>query len=115
MFAATPFVPTPDSDAVTKLRQVLKSEQQAVYVAVVVEIGDEERDCYINVDNRIKKNGKGRMQLGWAVWQHSHLFVEGEPHAVYDPEDGSPWIDCTPHSIPDGSMFQKILFIPNEA
>ncbi len=54
------------------------------------------------------------MQLGWAVWQHSNLFIEGELHAVYDPGDGREWIDCTPNSFPDGSRCPEILFIPND-
>ena len=54
------------------------------------------------------------MLLGWAIWQHSQLFIEGEQHAVFDSGDGSPWIDCTPHTMQDGSKAGEILFLPNE-
>jgi hypothetical protein len=36
------------------------------------------------------------MQPGWAVWQHSNLFIEAEPHVVFDPGNAKQWIDCTP-------------------
>lgn len=42
------------------------------------------------------------------------MFIEAEPHAVFDPGEGKPWIDCTPHKLPDGSLCQEILFIPND-
>jgi hypothetical protein len=53
------------------------------------------------------------MQLGWAVWQHENLFIEAEPHAVFDPGNGHPWTDPTPTSFSDGSQCQEILFIPH--
>ena len=78
-------------------------------VPVVVEPGAKERDCYINVRNGIEREG-GRMQLGWAVWQLSNLLIEGEPHAVFDPDNGHAWVDCTPHQFP----CKEILFIPDD-
>jgi len=50
------------------------------------------------------------MQFGWAIWHHGSLFIEGEPHAVYDPSDGDRWIDCTPRRPP----CREILFVPND-
>jgi hypothetical protein len=73
-----------------------------------------ESDCYRNVFDKIGRVG-GRMQLGWAVWQHSNLFIEGEPHAIHDPENGQPWNDPTPNFFPDGSRCTQILFFPNDA
>ena len=54
------------------------------------------------------------MRLGWAVWQHSNLFIEAERHAVYDPGNGGELLDCTPHILPDETECSKILFIPND-
>jgi hypothetical protein len=54
------------------------------------------------------------MQLGWAVWQQTQLFIEAEPHAVLDPGNGQPWIDCTPHVMPDGDAVEEMLFIPDD-
>jgi hypothetical protein len=107
------FVPKADSEAVRKLRVHLGVEKDAVWVKVAVSDADRERDCYMNVRDRVQRYG-GRMQLGWAVWQHSDIFIEAEPHAVYDPGDGRPWIDCTPHITPDGGKMWEILFIPND-
>jgi hypothetical protein len=103
------FVPDADSKSVKKLREQLRTGREAVRLRVITEPGDRDRDCYMNVQTRIDRNG-GRMQLGWAVWQHDDLFIEAEPHAVLDPGDGLPWIDCTPHA---GSP-REILFIPND-
>jgi hypothetical protein len=52
------------------------------------------------------------MQLGWAVWQHADLFIEGEAHAIWDPGDGTGWVDVTPHVI-DGVPCREITFIPD--
>jgi hypothetical protein len=106
----TPFVPSASSDAVQKLRRTLGTDRTPVLVPVVTEAGLRERDCYLNVRNRVDCDG-GRMQLGWAVWQHAHLFIEAEPHAVYEPSEGKTWVDCTPHTFPDGTQWHEILFI----
>jgi hypothetical protein len=86
----------------------------AIRVKVNAQNGAKERDCYINVRDKIQREGYGRMLLGWAVWQHAHLFIEGEAHAVFDPGNGRPLVDCTPHKLPDGQFCREILFIPNE-
>jgi hypothetical protein len=43
------------------------------------------------------------------------LFIEAEPHAVFDPGKAQPWIDPTPNSFPDGSRCRQILFISNDS
>lgn len=106
-------VPIPDSDAVLKLRQSLRTNRAAATVRVIPAPRAMEGCCHQNVREKVNRVG-GRMQLGWAVWQHSNLFIEGELHAVYDPGDGREWIDCTPNSFPDGSRCPEILFIPND-
>jgi hypothetical protein len=108
-----PFVPTPDSDAVQRLRKELRAEKPPVRIRVITEYGARERNCYVEVRDKVEREG-GKMQLGWAVWQHVDLFIEAEPHAVFDPGEGKPWIDCTPHRFPDGRMCREILFIPND-
>jgi hypothetical protein len=109
-------VPTPDSEAVQKLRTALGTQKSPVSVLVVTLPHPRavESDCYRNVFDKIGRVG-GRMQLGWAVWQHSNLFIEGEPHAIHDPENGQPWNDPTPNFFPDGSRSTQILFFPNDA
>lgn len=107
------FAPSPDSTAVQKLRSALGTDRAAVLVRVVPPPKATEGNCFYNVHETIKTLG-GRAQLGWAVWQQDSLFIEAEPHAVFDPDDGRPWIDCTPNSFPDGSLCREILFIPND-
>lgn len=107
------FLPNADSEAVKKLKTVLKTENEAVRVPVVSDASARENECYPNVRERLKNLLEGKMQLGWAVWQHSNLFVEAEPHAILDPGNGQPWIDCTPHMMPDRSSAREILFIPD--
>jgi hypothetical protein len=107
------FVPKANSAAVRKLREFLGADKDAFLIKVAAAPDARDRNCYINVRDRIEKSG-GKMRLGWAVWQHSDLFIEAEPHAVYDPDDGNSWIDCTPHAFPDGSKVWDILFIPND-
>lgn len=110
------FVPSPDSPSVQKLRTALGTDKLPVSVTVVTlpHPGAVESECYRNVFDKIGRVG-GRMQLGWAVWQHSNLFIEGEPHAIHDPENGQPWNDPTPNFFPDGSRCAQILFFPNDA
>jgi hypothetical protein len=107
------FVPKSDSDPVRKLRKHLGVEKDAVRVKVAVPESARERNCYVNVRDKVEKDG-GRLRLGWAVWQHSNIFIEAEPHAVYDPGNGTPWIDCTPHDMPEGGRVWEILFILND-
>jgi hypothetical protein len=107
------FVPTTDSDAVQKLRVALATDRTASRVRVIPDPHAKESYCYQNVQSKVELEG-GRMQLGWAVWQQSNLFIEAEPHAVFDPGSGKPWIDPTPNSFPDGKPCREILFIPND-
>jgi hypothetical protein len=109
------FVPTADSEAVQKLRAALGTDKSPVNVGVVTappKCGGKRL-----LPERFDKIGRvgRRMQLGWAVWQHSNLFIEGEPHAIHDPENGQPWNDPTPNFFPDGSRCTQILFFPNDA
>jgi hypothetical protein len=107
------FLPPVDSDAVKKLKAILQTENEAVRVKVAPAANARENECYLNVRDRLKNLHGARMQLGWAIWQNAHLFVEAEAHAVLDPGSGQPWIDCTPHIMPDGSLAKEILFIPD--
>jgi hypothetical protein len=107
------FVPIAGSETVQKLRNALGTEGTAISVRVIPDPGARESYCFHNVRNKVGREG-GKMQLGWAVWQHSNLFIEAEPHAVFDPANGKPWIDCTPNSFPDGNACREILFIPDD-
>ena len=105
------FVPTAESDAFQKLRTAIGTDSTAIRVRVAADPGAQESHCYQNVRDKVAREG-GTIQLGWAVWQHSSLFIEAEPHAVFDPGNSKPWIDCTPNAFPDGTACREILFIP---
>lgn len=105
------FVPSPDSPAVHTLLAAVKGKT-AVAVPVVPAAKATEGNCFRNVYEKIQTQC-GRMQCGWAVWQHGNLFIEAEPHAIFD--SGESWIDPTPNFFPDGSRCRLILFIPNDS
>jgi len=107
------FVPSVSSPEMQKLRHALASGGTPIEVPVITDHNSVERDCYANVRSRVDESG-GKMLIGWAIWQHGYLFIEAEPHAVYEFGEGKGLIDCTPHAMPDGSSCGKILFIPNE-
>lgn len=100
------FVPPGDSEAVEKLKLALGLSGIPVKVKTNPEPNARERNCFEIVEEKVRRDG-GRTQLGWAVWQHGNLFIEGEFHAVYDPGEDGHWIDCTPRS----GSFQEILFL----
>jgi hypothetical protein len=100
---------------VKKLLSALGTDRTPVDVRVVpTSHRATEGNCYRNANEKVRRLG-GRAQLRWAVWQHGNLFIEAEPHAVFDPGKGQSWIDPTPNSFPDGSRCRQILFIPNDA
>lgn len=106
------FAPDPSSREVKKIAHELGWTGRAVRVPVLAEPSARQRNCYFNVQEKVNCEG-GKMQLGWAVWQHGDLFIEAEPHAVFDPGEGGSWVDCTPHIFPDRRSCREILFIPN--
>ncbi|CAH5472694.1 hypothetical protein WNJ68_03495 [Klebsiella grimontii] len=69
--------------------------------------GAEEKDCFINVERAIEKNG-GRAVNGWTIWQVPGVFIEAEFHCVWEKESGV-MLNVTPYpNRPD-----KILFLPD--
>jgi len=110
MNGITVFVPQADSSAVAILKRELRLSCIATKVPICTEPSARERNCFVTVRDKVDGNG-GTMRLGWAVWQHENLFVEGEFHAVHDPGNSGRWIDLTPrpHSV------SEILFLVDDA
>jgi len=102
------FVPQGDSEAVQKLKAALHLDSSPMRLRVVPEPGARELNCFEIIDDKVRRQG-GHIRLGWSVWQHDDLFIEGEFHAVHDPDGGLPWVDCTPRP----RSFPEILFIPD--
>lgn len=65
--------------------------------------------CFNNVRAKVAAQG-GRMVYGWSIWQHANLFIEAEHHAVYEPPDGTAWVDITPQDI----QTDRVLFLPDD-
>lgn len=107
------FVPARDSQETPRLLARLGVQSAPIVVRVAPESRARPRNCYVNVQDRISRDG-GRMLQGWAIWQHDGLFIEAESHAVYDPCNGAGLLDLTPHQMPDGAFCSAILFVPNE-
>jgi hypothetical protein len=105
---ALPFVPQGDSDAVMKLKAALNLDSTPMRLKAVPEPGARERNCFEIIDDKVHREG-GHIRIGWSVWQHDDLWIEGEFHAVYDPGEGLPWVDCTPRV----GSFREILFLPD--
>ncbi len=102
-------VPLECSDAVEALKHSLGLACTPVRVPVIPEPSARERNCFVTVRDKAESDG-GRMQLGWAVWQHENLFVEGEFHAVYDPGNSAPWIDLRPNFL----QIREILVLADD-
>lgn len=66
-------------------------------------------ECFFNVRNLVNERG-GSIRLGWAIWELEGIYIEAEHHAVYDPGDGTPWLDPTPST--DGDTHR--LFLPDD-
>jgi hypothetical protein len=91
-----------------KLKAALNLDSTPMRIKAVPETGAQEHNCFEIIDDKVRRNG-GQIRLGWSAWQHDDLFIEGEFHAVYDPDDGLSWVDCTPRE----GAFGEILFLPD--
>jgi hypothetical protein len=69
-----------------------------------------ENECFELVEEKVKEFG-GSLQLGWAIWERSGVFIEAEFHAVWKKPDGT-FLDLNPRSIK--FKIDSILFIPDE-
>lgn len=78
-----------------------------MYVKVCPEDVAEANDCFVNVENKMKKDG-GKVQYGWAIWYLPGILMEAEFHAVWLSPDGE-YIDISPRQI----QFDEIMFLPD--
>lgn len=92
---------------VQKLFEKLAAEYDPEIVPIRMEEYSKIRNCYVNVDEKIRRNG-GKAILGWAIWQGAHI-CEAEHHAVWEDEEGSLW-DVTPQS----TAISELMFLPDD-
>lgn len=92
--------------AVENLLQLMKAEFEPEQVQVRVEHYATPLNCYINVAEKIKRDG-GKIHYGWVVWVGKYI-CEAEHHAVWEDEDES-LLCITPRSVETDT----IMFIPD--
>lgn len=89
---------------VQKILNMIDSEFEPEKVPVIVEPYAKVQNCYINVDEKIKKDG-GKVHYGWSIYK-TDILCEAERHAVWENEDEE-LIDITPKEI----ELDEILFV----
>lgn len=85
----------PSAEHVLRFCRTLVPAARPLVVPILPRDGCELLDCFNNARRQVARDG-GRIQLGWAIWEWAHVYVEAEHHAVYDPGNGQPWVDLTP-------------------
>ncbi len=96
---------------VRELCDRVNAKAEPIYITIMPESGCMPNDCFECVRQKLERDG-GRVQYGWAIWEWPRVFVEAEPHAVYEGPDGSPWADITPSAFSD---IRQRLFLPDDA
>ena len=93
----TPRVPDRITSPIRRLCNRIAPGETPVYVKVIVESGTDVNDCFINVENKIKRDG-GKVQYGWVIWYLPGILMEAEFHAIWISPKGES-IDISPHPI----------------
>ncbi|MBC3538611.1 SEC-C domain-containing protein [Rufibacter sediminis] len=91
---------------VEKLLKKIGSEYEPEQVPVKVEPYSKSQNCFINVEEKVKKDG-GSVYYGWNIFQ-SEIICEAERHAVWESAEGD-LIDITPNELD----FEQIMFVPD--
>ena len=85
-------VPNAEAASVQKPRGVLGTEREPVRLRVVTEPMVIAMVDLLRQRVRDESTAMAEDAVGWAVWQHSQVFIEAKPHAVLDPGNGQPWL-----------------------
>jgi len=99
--------PEIDDKEVQKLLKKLNASHEPDYLKVTPEPNAEAKDCFIVVQEKVKKDG-GRMIMGWQIWKGKHL-IEAECHAVWE-DKNEELHDLTPKEF----NVDKIIFVEDE-
>lgn len=92
---------------VQRLLKKVDGTHNPVYLPVNPDAGAQIKDCFIAVQEKVKKEG-GRMIMGWQIWKGKHL-IEAECHAVWE-DKNEELHDITPKEFP----VNEILFVEDE-
>lgn len=93
---------------IDKLIDKLQVEFEHEMVPVQVESYSREKQCYSNVEEKVKRDG-GRIHYGWSVHFTSGIIIEAERHAVWENDDEE-LICVTPHP----SNHNEVIFISDD-
>jgi hypothetical protein len=96
--------PTETDKFVEKLLTKITSEYEPEQVPVILETYAKRNNCYLNVDEKVKRDG-GKAHYGWTIYQ-TDILCEAERHAVWENDEGD-LIDITPRDID----LQQIMFV----
>lgn len=89
---------------VERLLDKLEVEFNPEIIPVVVDSSARKNNCFINVDEKVKRDG-GKVHYGWVVFQ-TDILCEAERHAVWENPKGD-LIDITPRDV----HFDRIMFV----
>lgn len=89
---------------VSALLDKMKVDFEPEIVPVKIEAYAKPRNCYINVDEKVLRDG-GSVHYGWIIWK-SKILCEAERHAVWENEFGD-LIDITPQE----EVADKVMFV----
>lgn len=64
-------------------------------------------ECFSLVEEQIAGNG-GSMVVGWAIWEHTGLFIEAEFHAVWKSPEGK-FVDLSARPL----LLSHVVFLPD--
>jgi hypothetical protein len=90
----------------------INGDSMPTYLPIHREPGCLPLECFRNVRRKVAENG-GRIQFGWAIWEWPSVYIEAEHHAVYEPPDGTQWVDITPCA--EGEEIRRLFLADDSA
>lgn len=96
--------PNEDDTFVEKLLDKMNVKYSAEKVPIYIEEGAKKLNCFVNVQEKVKKEG-GAIHYGWAIYM-SDIICEAERHSVWETPNGD-FIDITPKDF----KLNEILFV----
>ena len=95
-----------DNHFINEILLKIGTQNDILKVPVIIDSKAKEDDCFINVSEKIKRDG-GSIIYGWTIHTFSFIY-EAERHAVWLSRSNE-LIDITPRKIP----YKEILFVPD--
>lgn len=106
--AKVPGVPLGLFPHVIEFCRSISPKSNPIFLVTLATTNDLPLECFDNARRHAEAEG-GRVVLGWRIWEHYGLMIEGEVHAVLETPDCQ-LRDVTPHREPTN----QILFLPDD-